>query len=89
MHAQAHASFDASTLERDARMPVPARAVIPPGKEDAAIRFVALESGAALAWRPYRLHIGARLVLGRTDENGFTAQLSGAERAALTDWEVE
>ncbi len=89
MHAQEHASFDASTLERDARTPAAARAVIPPGKEDAAIRFIALENGAALAWRPYRLHIGARLVLGRTDEHGFTAQLSGAERAALTDWEVE
>ena len=89
MHAQDHASFDASTLERSPGTSAAARVVIPPGKDDAAIRFVAPDSGAALAWRPYRLHIGARLVLGRTDENGFTAQLSGAERAALTDWEVE
>ncbi len=89
MHAQDHASFDATTLERSAHTPAAARAVIPPGKDDAAIRFVAPDDGAALAWRPYRLHIGARLVLGRTDEYGFTAQLSGAERAAVTDWEVE
>jgi len=89
MHAQDHASFDASTLERSTGKPAAARAVIPPGMDDAAIRFVALDNGAALAWRPYRLHIGARLVLGRTDENGFTAQLSCAERAAVTDWEVE
>jgi hypothetical protein len=89
MNAQDHASFDASTLEHSADTPAAARAVIPPGMDDAAIRFVTLENGEAMAWRPYRLHIGARLVLGRTDENGFTAQLSGAERAALTDWEVE
>lgn len=79
MNAQQHASFDATT----------ARAVIPPGMDDAPVRFVAPDSGAALAWRPYRLHIGTRLVLGRTDENGFTQHLSGAERAALQHWEVD
>jgi hypothetical protein len=41
-----------------------------------------------MAYRPYKLHIGLRLVLGRTDENGFTAQLSGADRAALTAWDI-
>lgn len=89
MHAQEHASFDASAVEQSARAPLAARAVIPEGDGDAPIRFVAQQSDEALAWRPYRLHIGGRLVLGRTDENGFTAQLTSAERAALTDWEVE
>lgn len=87
MHAQTHAAFDADAPDGTRTHSV-ARAVVPGGKDQAPIRFVARDSGAALAYRPYRLHIGARLVLGRTDENGFTAQLSGAERAALTDWEV-
>jgi hypothetical protein len=81
MHAQAHASFDAGVAE--------ARAIIPAGIDDAPIRFVARNGGAAMAYRPYKLHIGLRLVLGRTDENGFTAHLSGADRAALTAWEVD
>jgi hypothetical protein len=81
MQAQAHASFDAAAVE--------ARAIIPAGIDDAPIRFVASDSGVGLAYRPYRLHIGLRLVLGRTDENGFTAQLNGAERAALTAWDVD
>lgn len=89
MHAQIHAAFDASTLENVQRTQVPARAVIPAGNDNAPVRFVTPGSNSALSYRPYRLHIGARLVLGRTDENGFTAQLSGAERAALTDWEVD
>lgn len=89
MHAQEHASFDASALENHARENLPARAVIPAGKGEAPIRFIAPGTDAALGWRPYRLHIGARLLLGRTDENGFTALLTGAERAALTSWEVE
>ena len=89
MHAQAHASFDANAMENAGHHPFTARAVIPPGSDDAPLRFVDTDGGAALAYRPYRLHIGARLVLGRTDENGFTALLAGAERAALTDWEVE
>lgn len=89
MHAHEHASFDAGAAERSPGTRLAARAVIPAGAGDAPLRFLAPDDGAALAWRPYRLHIGARLVLGRTDENGFTAQLSGAERAALTDWEVE
>ena len=81
MHAQAHASFDAAAVET--------RAIIPPGTDDAPIRFVASDSGVGLAYRPYRLHIGLRLVLGRTDENGFTAQLGGLDRAALTAWDVD
>lgn len=89
MHAQDHASFDASTLEPDARTRTPARAVMPPESGDAAIGFLAPDSDAPLAWRPYRLHIGARLVLGRTDAQGLTAPLSSAERAGLTGWEVE
>jgi hypothetical protein len=89
MQAQDHAAFDAGTVETGARSPVAARAVIPDGMDDAPVRFVAPDTGTALAWRPYRLHIGARLVLGRTDENGFTAQLSGPERVLLSDWEVE
>jgi len=89
MHAQAHASFDASVVENAAHTPATARAVIPEGNDEAPLRFVESDGNAALAYRPYRLHIGARLLLGRTDENGFTTQLSGAERAALTDWEVE
>lgn len=89
MHAHDHASFDASTLEKMTSTPVLARAVIPPGMDDAPIRFVAQDNGAALAYRPYRLHIGTRLVLGRTDVNGFTAQMTGLERAALSDWEIE
>lgn len=89
MHAQAHASFDAHPADDAAPTPATARAVIPEGNDNAPLRFVERDSGAALAYRPYRLHIGARLLLGRTDENGFTAQLSGAERVGLTDWEVE
>lgn len=89
MHAQEHASFDAGTVDTADHTPVAARAVIPAGNDAAPLRFVAPGTEAALAFRPYRLHIGARLVLGRTDSNGFTAQLSGAERAALRDWEVE
>lgn len=89
MHAQEHASFDATALERGARTPVPARAINPPGSDAAPVRFVTQDTGAALAYRPYRLHIGTRLVLGRTDANGFTAQMTAPERAALTDWEVE
>lgn len=89
MHAQEHGSFDAGTVETAERLPVAARAVIPPGSDDAPLRFVAPGTETSLAFRPYRLHIGARLVLGRTDSNGFTAHLSGAERAALRDWEVE
>ena len=89
MHAQAHAAFDASTLENTGNTPLQARAVIPAGNDNAPVRFVAPGSNAALAYRPYRLHIGTRMMLGRTDENGFTAQLSGKERAALADWDVE
>lgn len=89
MHAQEHASFDAGALENNQPVPVRARAVIPPGPDDAPIRFVTHDNGAALAYRPYRLHIGTRLVLGRTDANGFTAQMTGRDRAAITDWEVE
>lgn len=89
MHAQAHASFEANAIENAQYSPATARAVIPAGNDDAPLRFVDTDGGAALAYRPYRLHIGARLVLGRTDGNGFTAQLTGAERAALTDREVE
>ena len=89
MHAQAHAAFDAGALENLGQPAQQARAIIPAGKDDAPLRFVAPGSNAALAYRPYRLHIGTRLVLGRTDANGFTAQLSGPERAALTDWDVE
>ena len=89
MHAQEHASFDASAAEPTVRTTLAARAVIPEGNGDAPLRFMAQHTGAALAWRPYRLHIAGRLVLGRTDANGFTAPLSGAERAALADWEVE
>lgn len=89
MQAQDHAPFDAGALEPGARSPVAAHVVIPEGKEDAPLRFVAPDSGAALAWRPYRLQIGARLLLGRTDENGFTVQLSSADRLALRDWEVQ
>jgi len=89
MHAQDHASFDAGALEHGAHSPVAARAVIPEGMDEAAVRFVAPDTGAALAWRPYRLHIGARLLLGRTDANGFTAQLSGLDRVQLRAWEVE
>lgn len=81
MHAQAHATFDAAA--------VAARAIIPAGVDDAPIRFVASDSGVGLAYRPYRLHIGLRLVLGRTDENGFTARLTGYDRAALTAWDVD
>lgn len=89
MPAQDHAAFDAGTVETGAHSPVAARAVIPDGMDDAPVRFVVPDTGAALAWRPYRLHIGARLVLGRTNENGFTAQLSGPERVQLSNWEVE
>lgn len=89
MHAQAHASFDTTTVENAADTPTSARAVIPEGNGDAPVRFVERDGGAALAYRPYRLHIGTRLVLGRTDEYGFTAQLSRAERVALSHWEVE
>jgi hypothetical protein len=89
MHAQAHAAFDANTLENMHRTHVPARAVIPAGNETAPVRFLAPGSNSPLAYRPYRLHIGPRLVLGRTDENGFTAPLSGVERATLTDWQVQ
>jgi hypothetical protein len=89
MHAQAHETFDAGALDQRADPPVQARAVMPEGMGDAAIRFLAQDSGAPLAWRPYRLHIGARLVLGRTDGDGCSVLLNGAERAQLTDWEVE
>jgi len=89
MHAQEHATFDAGGLEPGARPATQARAVMPEGTGDAALRFVASDSGAPLAWRPYRLHIGGRLVLGRTDGHGCSAPLTGAERGQLTDWEVE
>ena len=88
MHAQEHAAFDTGTLDQSAIPPASARAVIPEGNEDAGIRFLALDSDTPLAWRPYRLHIGARLVLGRTDADGCTARLTSAERAQLTDWDV-
>jgi hypothetical protein len=89
MQAQEHASFDAGTLDNHPRPTLAARAVIPPGGMDAPVRFVARDGNAALAYRPYRLHIGTRLVLGRTDANGFTTQLTRLEREQLTDWEVE
>jgi len=88
MHAQDHAIFDNGALDLRADPPVRARAVLPEGLADAAIRFLAEDSGAPLAWRPYRLRIGARLVLGRTDGEGCTALLTGAERAQLTHWEL-
>jgi hypothetical protein len=88
MHAQDHAIFDAGALDQRADPPVRARAVMPEGTADAAICFLAEDSGAPLAWRPYRLRIGARLVLGRTDGDGCTSLLNGAERAQLTDWEL-
>jgi len=89
MHAQEHATFDAGALEPGGTDALQARAVMPAGQDDAAIRFLAMDSDTPLAWRPYRLHIGGRLVLGRTDAGGCTAQLTSAERAQLTDWEVE
>ena len=89
MHAQDYATFDAGALDQRADPPVQARAIMPEGKEDAVIRFLAQDTGAPLAWRPYRLHIGARLVLGRTDGDGCSALLTSVERAQLTDWEVE
>lgn len=88
MHAQDHAPFDAGTLETEAQPPARARAVVPEGLEDAVIRFFASNSDTPLAWRPYRLYIGGRLVLGRTDGDGCSALLSGAQRSQMTDWEV-
>jgi len=89
MHAQEHASFDTGASEPVARACVAARLVMPPDTGAAAIRFVDHDAGTPLAYRPYRLHIGTRLVLGRTDEAGCTAVLSSLERAALGQWEVE
>lgn len=88
MHAQGHATFEAGTLDQPATAPAIARAVIPVGNDDAAIRFLAQGGDTPLAWRPYRLHIGERLVLGRTDADGCTGRLTSAERAQLTDWNV-
>lgn len=89
MHAQDHASFDAGTVETSARSVTPARIVMPTGTEDAPVCFVDIDAGTPLAWRPYRLQIGDRLVLGRTDGNGFTAALTSAQRALLGDWELD
>ncbi|MDQ2819597.1 MAG: hypothetical protein M3Y65_04240 [Pseudomonadota bacterium] len=88
MHAQDHAPFDAGTLETGALPLARARAVVPEGLEDAVIRFYASDSDAPLAWRPYRLYIGGRLVLGRTDGDGCSALLSSAERRQMTNWEM-
>jgi hypothetical protein len=89
MHAQDHAVFDAGTLETGARNVVPARIVMPAGTGDAPICFVDVDTETPLAWRPYRLQIGAHLVLGRTDAAGSTAVLTGAQRGALAGWELE
>lgn len=88
MHAQDHATFDGGALETGAQPLARARAVVPDGPEDAAIRFLASDSEQPLAWRPYRLTIGGRLVLGRTDVDGCSALLSSAERGQMTHWEV-
>ena len=88
MHAQDHAPFDAGTLETGTQPATRARAVMPEGPDDAAIRFLAGDSDTPLAWRPYRLTIGGRLVLGRTDGDGCSALLSGAQRSQMTHWEV-
>lgn len=89
MFAQAHDTFEASSLERSARTPVQARAIVPDDSADAPIRFLAPDADTALAWRPYRLQIGTRLLLGRTDEQGCTAPLCASDRAALLHWEIE
>lgn len=90
MHAQDHAPFDAGTLEKSPHPAARARAVVPDGPEDDVIRFFASESDSEqpLAWRPYRLTIGGRLVLGRTDGDGCSALMSSAERGQITHWEV-
>jgi hypothetical protein len=89
MHAQEHASFDADAPDTGPRRLAPARAVMPAGTDDAAICFVDRDAGTPLAYRPYRLRIGARLLLGRTDADGLSAVLTSLERAALSEWEVE
>lgn len=89
MHAQDHAVFDAGTLDADARSAAPASMVMPKGNADAPICFVDCDTGAPLAWRPYRLQTGAQLVLGRTGADGCTAVLTGAQRAALAGWALE
>jgi hypothetical protein len=78
MHAQDHAIVEAG-----------ARLVMPSGTEDAAICFVDRATATPLAWRPYRLQIGPHLVLGRTDAEGCTAVLTGAQRAGLAGWALE
>lgn len=88
MHAQSHDMFDAGGADQHPQAPILARAVMPEGTQDAPIRFVAQDTGAPLAWHPYRLQIGHRLVLGRTDGDGCSAKLNGAERAQLTGWEL-
>lgn len=88
MHAQDHATFDAGTLEKGAQPAAHARAVVPDGPEDAAIRFFASDSEQPLAWRPYRLTIGGCLVFGRTDGDGCSALMSNEERGQMTHWEV-
>jgi hypothetical protein len=88
MNAQSHDLFDAGGAGQRAQPRILARAVMPEGAQDAAIRFVAQDTGAPLAWHPYRLQIGHCLVLGRTDGDGCSARLNGAERAQLTGWEL-